>query len=93
MTYLGDIRENRFGPNGELWEEDNRIEGRHYWNGAFIDLCGLSAEDYAKTIFVTSGSGSSDTPSKQNNPITIQETEYTVDIRSQIRKQKNISLI
>ena len=76
MAYLGDIRENRFGPNGELWEEDNRIEERHYWNGAFIDLCGLSAEDYAKTIFVTSGSGSSDTPSKQNNPITVQETEY-----------------
>ena len=76
MSYLGDIRENSFGPNGELWEGDNRIEERHYWNGAFIDLCNLSAEDYAKTIFVTSGSESSDTPTKQNNPITVQETEY-----------------
>lgn len=76
MSYLGDIRENSFGPNGELWEGDNRIEERHYWNGAFIDLCDLSAEDYAKTIFVTSGSESSDTPTKQKNPITVQETEY-----------------
>ena len=72
MSYLGDIRENSFGPNGELWEGDNRIEERHYWNGAFIDLCNLSAEDYAKTIFVTSGSGSSDAPTtKPINTITI----------------------
>ena len=39
-------------------------------------MCGLSAEDYAKTIFVTSGSGNADTPSKQNNPIIVVETEY-----------------
>ena len=72
MSYLGDIRENSFGPNGELWEGDNRIEERHYWNGAFIDLCNLSAEDYAKTIFVTSGSGNSDAPTvKPINTITI----------------------
>lgn len=80
MSYLGDIRENSFGPNGELWEGDNRIEERHYWNGAFIDLCNLSAEDYAKTIFVTSGSGSPDTPvtpSKVQNPITIKESTVT----------------
>lgn len=80
MSYLGDIRENSFGPKGELWEGDNRIEERHYWNGAFIDLCNLSAEDYAKTIFVTSGSGSPDTPvtpSKVQNPITIKESTVT----------------
>lgn len=58
MSYLGDIRENSIGPNGEIWEADNRIETRHYWNGAYIDLCDLPAEDYAKTIFVTNGSGS-----------------------------------
>lgn len=72
MSYLGDIRENSFGPNGELWEGDNRIEERHYWNGAFIDLCNLSAEDYAKTIFMTNGSGSSDKPTtKPTNTITV----------------------
>ena len=71
MSYLGDIRENSIGPNGELWEGDNRIEERHYWNGAFIDLCNLSAEDYAKTIFMTNGGGSSDTPT--TNSIQIQE--------------------
>ena len=57
MAYLKDIRENSIGPNGELWEADNRIEERHYWNGAYIDLCDLPAEEYTKTIFVTNGSG------------------------------------
>lgn len=57
MSYLGDIRENSIGPNGELWEADNRIEERHYWNGAYIDLCNLPGEEYAKTIFMTNGSG------------------------------------
>ena len=57
MSYLGDIRENSIGPNGELWEADNRIEERHYWNGAYIDLCNLPGEDYAKTIFMTNDSG------------------------------------
>lgn len=76
MSYLGDIRENSFGPNGELWEGDNRIEERHYWNGAFIDLCNLSAEDYAKTIFMTNGGGSSDTPTtKPTNTITIHRSQ------------------
>lgn len=62
MSYLGDIRENSIGLNGEIWESDNRIETRHYWNGAYIDLCDLPAEDYAKTIFVTNGGGSNDGP-------------------------------
>ena len=76
MSYLGDIRENSIGPNGELWEGDNRIEERHYWNGAFIDLCNLSAEDYAKTIFMTNGGGSSDTPTtKPTNTITIHRSQ------------------
>lgn len=78
MAYLGDIRENSISPEGIIWENDNRKDARYYWNGAFIDLCDLPGEDYAKTIFVTSGSGSNEpsTPSKQKNPITIQETEY-----------------
>lgn len=77
MAYLGDIRENSISPEGIIWENDNRKDARYYWNGAFIDLCDLPGEDYAKTIFVTSGSGNEpSTPSKQKNPITIQETEY-----------------
>lgn len=80
MAYLGDIRENSISPEGIIWENDNRKDARYYWNGAFIDLCDLPGEDYAKTIFVTSGSGSSDTPvtpSKVQNPITVQEVKYT----------------
>lgn len=79
MAYLGDIRENSISPEGIIWENDNRKDARYYWNGAFIDLCDLPGEDYAKTIFVTSGSGGSDTPvtpSKKQNPITIQEVTY-----------------
>lgn len=77
MAYLGDIRENSISPEGIIWENDNRKDARYYWNGAFIDLCDLPGEDYAKTIFVTSGSSNEpSTPSKQKNPITIQETEY-----------------
>ena len=81
MAYLGDIRENSISPEGIIWENDNRKDARYYWNGAFIDLCDLPGEDYAKTIFVTSGSGSNEpsTPSKQKNSITIQETEYMND--------------
>ena len=79
MAYLGDIRENSISPEGIIWENDNRKDARYYWNGAFIDLCDLPGEDYAKTIFVTSGSGSNEpsTPSKVQNPITVQESTYT----------------
>ena len=79
MAYLGDIRENSISPEGIIWENDNRKDARYYWNGAFIDLCDLPGEDYAKTIFVTSGSGSNEpsTPSKVQNPITVQETTAT----------------
>lgn len=79
MAYLGDIRENSISPEGIIWENDNRKDARYYWNGAFIDLCDLPGEDYAKTIFVTSGSGSNEpsVPSKVKNPITVQESTYT----------------
>lgn len=77
MAYLGDIRENSISPEGIIWENDNRKDARYYWNGAFIDLCDLPGEDYAKTIFVTSGSGNEPSvPSKVQNPITIQEVKY-----------------
>ena len=69
MAYLKDIRENSIGPNGELWEADNRIEERHYWNGAYIDLCDLPAEEYTKTIFVTNGSVTPDTGSTPTIPV------------------------
>lgn len=75
MAYLGDIRENRVGPNGEFWESDNRIEERHYYNGMFIDLCNLPAEEYTKTIFVTSGSTSTDDTSKTKNVMSVRETK------------------
>jgi hypothetical protein len=78
MAYLGDIRENSISPEGIIWENDNRKDARYYWNGAFIDLCDLPGEDYAKTIFVTSGSGSNEpsTPSKTTNVITVQLLTY-----------------
>lgn len=79
MAYLGDIRENSISPEGIIWENDNRKDARYYWNGAFIDLCDLPGEDYAKTIFVTNGSSSSDTPvepSKATNVITVQIFGY-----------------
>ena len=77
MAYLGDIRENSISPEGIIWESDNRKDTRYYWNGAFIDFCDLPPEDYAKTIFVTVGTNSEpSTPTKQKNPIKIQETEY-----------------
>ena len=71
MAYLGDIRENSIGPNGEIWESDNRVEERYYYNGMFIDLCGLSPEDYAKTIFVTNGSSNNDTPNVKTKQVTL----------------------
>ena len=79
MAYLGDIRENSIGPGGVIWENDNREDARYYWNGAYIDLCDLPVEDYAKTIFVTNGSGGSNepvTPSKATNVITVQLLTY-----------------
>lgn len=48
MAYLGDLREDRFGPNGEIWEMDNRVEKRYYWNGAYTDLCGMEPEEVMK---------------------------------------------
>lgn len=77
MAYLGDIRENSISPEGIIWETDNRKDARYYWNGAFIDLCDLPGEDYAKTIFVTNGtSNEPSTPSKVSNPITVQQVSY-----------------
>lgn len=50
MSYLGDPREGRIGPNGELWEMDNRVEKRYYWNGAYLDLCNLDPEVATKRV-------------------------------------------
>lgn len=50
MAYLGDLREGRFGPNGELWEMDNRVEKRYYWNGAYTDLCDMEPEEAMKRV-------------------------------------------
>lgn len=93
MAYLGDIRENSISPEGIIWENDNRKDARYYWNGAFIDLCDLPGEDYAKTIFVTSGSGSNEpsTPGKQKNPITVQLTESVDESGNKVYAYKAIS--
>ena len=78
MAYLGDIRENSIGPNGQLWEGDNRVEERYYYNGMYIDLCGLPVEDYCKTIFVTNGSGASEDVNKKTNSITVEVFSYII---------------
>lgn len=92
MAYLGDIRENSISPEGIIWEADNRKDARYYWNGAFIDLCDLPGEDYAKTIFVTSGSSSEpSTPSKVSNPITVQQVSYTNENGEQVYAYKAVS--
>ena len=91
MAYLGDIRENSISPEGIIWENDNRKDARHYWNGALVDLCDLPGEDYAKTIFVTSGSGSPDTPSKDTNVITIQLVTSTDEYGNSVFAYKAMS--
>lgn len=92
MAYLGDIRENSISPEGIIWESDNRKDARYYWNGAFIDLCDLPGEDYAKTIFVTSGSSSEpSTPSKVSNPITVQQVTYTNENGEEVYAYKAVS--
>lgn len=92
MAYLGDIRENSISPEGVIWENDNRKDARYYWNGAFIDLCDLPGEDYAKTIFVTSGSGNEpSSPSKTQNPITVQEVKYTDENGNEFYAYKAVS--
>lgn len=94
MAYLGDIRENSISPEGIIWENDNRKDARYYWNGAFIDLCDIPGEDYAKTIFVTNGSSSSDTPvepSKATNAITIEIVKYTNDNNEEVYAYKAYS--
>lgn len=59
--YLGDPRENAICPaSGTIWEEDNRVEERWFWNGSSRDLCNMNPEDYGKTVFYTS-----DAPEKQ----------------------------
>lgn len=50
MAYLGDPREGRIGPNGELWEMDNRVEKRYYWNGAYLDLCNMDPKDATNRV-------------------------------------------
>lgn len=91
MAYLGDIRENSISPEGIIWENDNRKDARHYWNGAFIDLCDLPGEDYAKTIFVTSGSGDSPSTSKVSNPITVQMVSSVNENGEEVYAYKAVS--
>lgn len=50
MAYLGDPREGRIGPNGELWEMDNRVEKRYYWNGAYLDLCNMDPKEATNRV-------------------------------------------
>lgn len=90
MAYLGDIRENSISPEGIIWENDNRKEERHYWNGALIDLCNLPGEDYAKTIFNTNGT-SSDTNKKTSNMITVQQISYVNESGEEVYAYKAIS--
>lgn len=90
MAYLGDIRENSISPEGIIWENDNRKDARYYWNGAFVDLCDLPGEDYAKTIFVTN-MGGGDVPSKINNPITVQVTEAIDEGGNKVYAYKAVS--
>lgn len=90
MAYLGDIRENSISPEGIIWENDNRKDARYYWNGAFVDLCDLPGEDYAKTIFVTTGSGGSST-SKVINPISVQQVVYTNENGNKVYAYKVMS--
>ena len=59
--YLGDPRENAICPaSGTIWEEDNRVEERWFWNGSSRDLCNMNPDDYGTTIFYTD-----DAPSKK----------------------------
>ena len=52
--YLGDPREQQICLDEHtVWEEDNRVEKRWQWGARILDLCDLSPEEYATTIFHT----------------------------------------
>ena len=80
MAYLKDIRENSIGEAGKLWEADNRVEERYYWNGAYIDFCDLPPEEYGKTIFVTSGDNSTAPSIKNKNMVLSVTTDGDLQI-------------
>lgn len=52
----------------------NTHEDKYYFNGMYIDLCGLPIEEYMKNPWFCNNSGGS-TPSKQENIILITYTE------------------
>lgn len=97
MAYLNDPRENHIGPYGKVWENDNRVEKRYYWNGAYVDFCNLPPEDYAKTIFHTDGNGGTSggdtpvTPGKTSNKIWIDEESEPGKVTYTARSEKPVA--
>lgn len=67
MSYLNDPREGRFGEDGQLWEMDNRVETRYYWNGQFLDLCNMTPEEYSKCNPCLGGGGNGNCDCDEDN--------------------------
>ena len=67
MAYRKDPRENIIDLDKHaIWEQDNRVEARYVWNGAVLDLCDMTPEEYMKNpiieaIMSSSGGGSHST--------------------------------
>lgn len=78
--YLGDPREQQICPDKHtIWEEDNRVEERWQWGARILDLCDLSPEDYATTIFHVSGNtGGGGGDDKKKDQIVADFTDTTV---------------
>ena len=79
--YLGDPREQQICPDEHtIWEENNRVEKRYQWGAMVLDLCDLSPEEYATTIFHVSGNTGGGGDEKTSNDIVVNFSEDNISI-------------
>ena len=77
-NYMKDPRDNMVSENGIFldWCGDNV---RYYYNGSYVDLCGMTPEEYMKRWCCGGGSGNTDEPttSRKNAIVLSQESSAT----------------
>lgn len=79
--YLGDPREQQICPDeNTIWEENNRVEKRYQWGAMVLDLCDLSPEEYAQTIFHVSGNTGGGGDEKTNNDVVVNFSTDNINI-------------
>lgn len=93
--YLGDPREQQICPDEHtIWEENNRVEKRYQWGAMVLDLCDLSPEEYATTIFHVSGNtGGGGGDEKTSNDVVVNFSSDSISITMEYSPTSDLYIV